>query len=281
MRLAGKRALITGGTSGMGRGVVTRFIDEGAQVVFCGRNVSAGRTVEDETGGRARFVRADVTQDADVRELVERAAELLGGIDCLFNNAAEAEYTPFLEVTSNMLRESMWSVFGSVVLVSQHVARLMIEQRGGVILQNGSTAAHRANSSPALYSALKAAVCHLTRCLAMEFAPYGIRVNAISPGAVVTPIFQTMFGLDHLDPEEALRRIAAVTSNLTPLGRGGTASDIASAAVYLASDEASYVTGHDLVVDGGLTAGLTPRLREAHLASIRQALSAFEGEAGD
>ncbi|MCC7248263.1 MAG: SDR family oxidoreductase [Lysobacter sp.] len=275
MRLNGKRVLITGGTGGMGRDVVKRFVAEGAKVVFCGRNADAGRGLEEETGGHASFVRADVTVEADVAALVEAAVATLGGIDCLFNNAAEARNSAFLDTSPGDLQAAMWSVFGSVAVVTQHVARHMVEQRSGVIIQNGSSAAHRANSSPAIYSALKAAVCHLTRCLALEFAPFGIRVNTISPGSIMTPIFKTLFQMGDMDDAEALRRIGDVIAGLSPAARAGTGDDVAAAAVFLASDEASYITGHDLKVDGGLTAGLTPHMRKAQFDFIRNTLEDF------
>jgi NAD(P)-dependent dehydrogenase (short-subunit alcohol dehydrogenase family) len=274
MRLKDKTALVTGGTSGIGRAVVKRFIAEGAQVMFCGRNEAAGRALAAEHPGVALFVRADVTVEADIQALVREAQARLGRIDCLFNNAAEAETTDLARTTAEGLDRSMWSVFGSVVLMTQAVAAVMSQRGGGSIIQNGSTAAHRGNSSPAVYSALKAAVCHLTRCLALELAPARIRVNAISPGAVATPIFRKQFGIEHLGEEESMVAIRAALAKLNPLKRSGEPEDIAAAAVFFASDESAYVTGQDLIVDGGLTAGLTPFGRAAERAAAVAALTA-------
>ena len=190
-RLAGKTALITGATSGMGVDVVRRFVAEGAKVLFCGRSVDAGTALAAEIGTAAYFMRADVTQEADVIALVKAAQDLGGGrIDFLFNNAAPATRdTPVTELPVEEIANASMAIFGCVVLVTKHVAAVMQAQGGGSILNNGSTAAHRANSSPSLYSALKAAVCHFTRCMALELADHGIRVNTVSPGAMRLPSY--------------------------------------------------------------------------------------------
>lgn len=277
-RLEGKTALITGATAGMGRVVVERFINEGARVVFCGRREQAGHELAERLGDRVRFIRADVTKADDVRELVAGANEWLGGIDILFNNAASpTRDRPVAEVVYDELQYDMTSIFGSVVLVTSRVVPIMAAQGKGSIINNASTAAHPANSSPAIYSALKAAVCHFSRCMALELAERGIRVNTISPGAIVTPIFLGQFGIPVDREVPALAALRSVFAAALPLGRAGEPEDVAAAAVYFASDESSYVTGQDLVVDGGLTAGLSAAARRQQSTALALALKGALG----
>lgn len=277
MRLAGTTALVTGATSGIGAAVLDRFVREGATVVFCGRNAATGAAFEEGLGDKAIFCQADVTREEDIVRLVDFAASRLGRIDCLVNNAAQAEATDLASTTVDQLGQSMWSVFGSVVLVLRAVAPVMAASGGGNVINLGSSAGHRGNSSPAIYSALKAGVTHLTRCLAMELAPRRIRMNTISPGAIVTPIFRNQFGLEDMPVERSLELIRDSLAAIVPVGRSGEPEDIAAAAVFLASPEASYITGHDLVVDGGLTAALTPFGRNGEKGRIGAIIS--EGRA--
>lgn len=277
-RLAGKTALITGATSGMGVNVVKRFVDEGARVMFCGRSSEAGEAVARAIGPGARFLRADVTCEADVIALVDTSLDHFGGrIDFLFNNAAPAlPDTPVTAIAADEIAKASMAIFGSVVLMTGQVARAMQQQGGGSILNNGSTAAHRANSSPSLYSALKAAVCHFTRCMALELADHGIRVNTVSPGAMPTPIFLQSLGVPAAHQARALAALQDIFARAMPIGRAGSGDDIAAAAVYFASDESAYVTGQDLVVDGGLTAGLSNAAKRAQAEMLRSFLGNLE-----
>ncbi len=267
MRLAGKKALVTGGTSGIGHAIVERFVAEGAQVTFCGRSADRGTAVAAALGEQVRFVRADVTQPHDVERLVDVVAAN-GQIDCLVNNAATSETGSLDDMTAERLAECMWSIFGSVVLTTKSVTPHMRLSGGGSIINIGSTAGHRANSSPPVYSSLKAAISHLTRCLALDLSADGIRVNTVSPGAIMTPIFQEHLGLSALSREDALPIISEALAAVSPSGRGGAPEDIAAAVAFLAADESAYINGQDLVVDGGLTAGNTPVGRAAEHAVI-------------
>jgi NAD(P)-dependent dehydrogenase (short-subunit alcohol dehydrogenase family) len=274
-RLAGKTALITGATSGMGINVVRRFVAEGATVLFCGRSAKAGEGIAAEIGPGAHFLRADVTDEGDVIALVRAAQDLGGGrIDFLFNNAAPAlRDTPVTALPAEEIASASMAIFGSVVLMTKHVAAVMQAQCGGSILNNGSTAAHRANSSPSLYSALKAAVCHFTRCMALELADHGIRVNTVSPGAIPTPIFLQSLGIKPADQDRALAALQGAFAKAMPIGRASNGDDIAAAALFFASDESSYVTGQDLVVDGGLTAGLSNAAKRGQADLMRAVLA--------
>jgi NAD(P)-dependent dehydrogenase (short-subunit alcohol dehydrogenase family) len=273
-RLAGKVAIITGSTSGMGEDTARLFVKEGARVVVTGRNEERGKTIAQSLGeDNAMFVCADVTNEADVVRLVATTVEHYGRIDCLFNNAAgPTQDAPVTEIDSGLLAGDMMNVFGSVVLMTKHVVPTMRASGGGSIINNGSTAAHRANSSPSVYSGLKAGVCHLSRCYAMELCEDGIRVNTISPGAIVTPIFAKHLGVPSGKEQEATEILSQVMGKALPVGRSGRGEDIAYAAIYLASDESAYVTAQDFVVDGGLTGGLSPSQGRGQWQQIQKAL---------
>ena len=257
-RLAGKVAVITGGTSGIGEASARRFAAEGACVVIAGRSAERGEALARELGGQALFRQADVTREDDLAGLVDAAVQRFGRLDCLFNNAGASSRGTLDTVTPDDFDHAMRLLVGSVVFGIKHAARVMRAQASGSIINNSSIAAHRTGQGGYLYSAAKAAVSHLTRAAGVELGAHGIRVNAISPGAIATPIF---WGgserADALSDEDNRRKLDKLESNLaraTPLPRAGLADDIAHAAVFLASDEASFVNCHDLVVDGGRTA---------------------------
>ena len=273
-RLEGKVAVITGSTSGMGEDTARLFVREGARVVVTGRNEERGEAIAQSLGdGNAVFVRADVTSESDIIKLIETTVERYGKIDCLFNNAAgPTQEVPITEVDAERLPGDMMNVFGSVVLMTKHVVPVMKANGGGSIINNGSTAAHRANSSPAVYSGLKAGVCHLSRCYAMELSEFAIRVNTISPGAIITPIFAKQLGVPADKVSQVTEILEKVMGNALPVGRSGRGEDIAYAAVYLASDESAYVTAQDFVVDGGLTGGLSPNQKSGQWQQIQQAI---------
>jgi NAD(P)-dependent dehydrogenase (short-subunit alcohol dehydrogenase family) len=253
-RLDGKVAVITGATSGIGEETARVFIAQGATVILAGRGAEKGMQLAKELGDRALFQQADVMKEADTAALVDTAVQRFGRLDCFFNNAGAPAPGTLDDVTEEQFSYAMRLLLGSVVFGVKHAARAM-KASGGSIINNASVAGHRYNQGSILYSAAKAGVAHYTRMAGVELGPFGIRVNAISPGAIATPIFwggSTRAAT--LSDDDNARKMAKLQGNLaksTPLPRSGLAIDIANAALFLASDEGSFVNCHDLVVDGG------------------------------
>lgn len=253
-RLDGEVAIITGATSGIGEATARCFAAEGAKLVIAGRTQDKGEALARELGDGVIFQAADVRREADIAALVDTAVARFGRLDCLFNNAGASIPGTLESVTEQELYEGFQLLVGSVVFGVKHAARVM-KEKGGSIINNASVAGHRSGQGGIFYSTAKAAVAHYTRLAGVELGPYGIRVNAISPGAIATPIFYG--GSDRvktLSAEENQRKLAKLERNLaraTPLPRTGLPMDIAYAALFLASDEGSFVNAHDLVVDGG------------------------------
>jgi NAD(P)-dependent dehydrogenase (short-subunit alcohol dehydrogenase family) len=257
-RLTGKVAVVTGGASGMGRATALRFLEEGARVVIADLNAeTAKETLElaaaRGAGERIRFVRADVSRESDVEEMIALAVRGFGGLDCLFNNAGlGGALGPITETETEDFDFTFAVLVRGVFLGIKHGARAMqAAGRGGSILCTASVAGLSGGAGPAAYSAAKAAVINLARCAAVELAPQRIRVNAICPGGISTPLL-------HRGNEEALLPRLA---KLQPWPGAGRPEHIASAALFLASDDAAFVTGEALLVDGGLTA-MGPALQQ-------------------
>lgn len=247
-RLGGKVAIVTGAASGIGRVSAERFADEGACVVVADLNADGAESVAAgivKGGGQATHVRCDVSRSDDTKAMVEVAVRRYGGLDVLFNNAG---YTnpphPFEETTEEELDRSLAVNVKGVFLCSQAAVPAM-RGRGGSIVVTASVMGVRTRPGFTAYASSKAAAIHLARTLAVELAGENIRVNCLAPVATDTPMLKTFIG--DRDPEEGR---AAFVSTI-PLGRLAAASDVASAALYLASDEAAYITGAVLPVDGG------------------------------
>ncbi len=276
-RLDGKIAIVTGGTSGIGARTVERFVEEGARVVFCGRRDALGEALAARIGDGAEFIHADVTIEAEVASLIEATAERHGRIDVLFNNAGGPAPTGSIAgIDMAGYHRAMDVLVAGVVHGMKHVAPVMIAQGAGSIINNGSIAAHQAGwSSSMIYSAAKAAVVHLSRCVAMELGEKGVRVNSVSPGAIATGIFGKALGLPEDKAEETADMMKAAFAELQPIKRAGLPDDIANAAVFLASDEASFVNGRDLVVDGGLIGGRQWSTLQEALGNLRSAFDAM------
>ena len=264
-RLDGKVAVITGATSGIGESTARLFAREGASVVVAGRNEQRGRAIAGELGETAMFHRADVVHEAEMAALIDAALERYGRVDCLFNNAGAPTPGNLATLTEDQFDHGMRLLVGSVLFGIKHGARAMRGNGGGSIINNSSVAAHRSHQGGILYSAAKAAVSHVTRLAGLELGPEGIRVNAISPGAIATPIFwggsTVASGLADEDNQRKQAKLEANLAEATPLPRSGVSDDIAYAALFLASDEGSFVNCHDLVVDGGRTSMFHERPR--------------------
>lgn len=272
--LEGKVAIVTGATSGIGRRTAQRFVEEGAKVVFCGRRAPLGESLEKELGrGRARFVQADVTLEADVVRVIESCVRDFGRVDVLFNNAGGPSPTGGIEtIPVEGFDRAMATLVRSVMLGMKHAAPLMVKQGGGSIINNGSVAGLRAGlSSSMVYSAAKAAVIHLSTCVAMQLGEGRVRVNCISPGGIATGIFGKALGLPTEAAEKTAEAMKTGLAKLQPLPRAGLVDDIADAAVFLASDASSFVNGHNLVVDGGLVGGRQWSVAQQSYQGMKQA----------
>jgi len=252
-RLAGRVAVITGATSGIGAASARLFAAESAAVVIGGRNAERGEALAAELGERVMFVRCDVLVEEEIVGLIDTATAAFGRLDCLFNNAGGPARGALDDATPEQFDYAMALLARSVLLGIKHSIEPMKAAGGGSIINNSSIAAVRPGQSSLLYSVAKAAVSHLTRIAAVELGPWNIRVNTISPGAIATPIF---WSHKTVTDDEAARKMVKLRRSLagaTPLPRGGEAEDIANAALYLATDAGSFVNGLDLVVDGGRT----------------------------
>jgi NAD(P)-dependent dehydrogenase (short-subunit alcohol dehydrogenase family) len=257
-QLDGKVAVITGGASGIGAATVRLFEAEGAKVVIADILDDQGSALAAEFDDRGAYTHCDVTSENDIRGAIETALSRWGRLDCMFNNAGFGGVEGMIEETdTGGLDKSISVLLRAVVLGMKHAAPVMKKQGSGVILSTASVAGIGTGYGPHVYSAAKAAVIHLTRSVAMELGESGVRVNCICPGGIVTPIFGRHLGLSQVQLEERLPILSEILSAAQPIRRSGQPEDIAQAALWLASDASSFVNGHALVVDGGLTGGRT------------------------
>jgi gluconate 5-dehydrogenase len=246
--LEGKAAIITGGKQGIGRAIALAFAEAGADVAVCGRVIEDGKlqAVADEIqslGRRSLAVQADISRKADVDNLVQRVMDEFGGIDILVNNAGKFILKPLLDTPEDEWDEIIDINLKGYYLCSQAAGRIMVERKSGTIINIGSRIGIRALKNRAAYSIAKAGVLMLTRVLALELGELNIRVNAIAPGVVKTEITRKLWS----DPE-TLKKF----ESMIPLGgRWAEPDDIVGAALFLASDASSYITGDTVLVDGG------------------------------
>ena len=242
--LTDRVAVVTGGGQGIGKGIALAFAEAGAHLVVAdmrAETVQAAAAELHDQGKRALVTVTDVRDSAQVAEMVQRAMGEFGRIDILVNNAAGNFRAPFLEITEKGWDAVVRATLKSVFLVTSAVTKVMVEQGGGNIVSIASVDGLRAALGFAPYGAAKAGVISLTKTLALELAPYNIRVNCIAPGGVDTP------GTAQWRTPEVIERMRSDV----PLGRLGQTEDIACAALFLASDASSYMTGETVLVDGG------------------------------
>ena len=245
--LDGKVAVVTGGTRGLGAGFAEALADAGADIMLVGRDIERGHAVTQALTGRGAtvtFTAADVTVPQDVTRILDTTLERFGGVDILVNNAGACVHAPALEVTDEDWRHVMDVNLDAVWQCARTFGRHFVDQRSGVIINIGSMSGlivNRPQWQPA-YNASKAAVHHLTRSLAAEWGPFGVRVNALAPGYIKTdmsPVDEPQFRRHWIED--------------APLERYGTVEELAPAIVFLASDASTFVTGSVLVADGGYT----------------------------
>lgn len=258
--LKGKVAVITGGTSGIGERTAEVFVAEGAKVVIAGRRKGRGERIAQKLGDAASFLRTDVSVEAEVKAMIDHAVERFGRLDCLVNNAGRSsQYVTIAEVDLKEFDAVIAVHLRAVLAGMKYAAPIMAAQGAGSIITIASVNGFRAGLGGHYYSAAKAASIHLTRCAAMELGEKGIRLNSISPGMTATGAFGKYLGwpTDEADdhPEYAEAAIASVVPRWQPLQFVAHTNDIAQAAVFLASDASRMITGHNLVVDGGISAG--------------------------
>ena len=250
MRLNGKTAVVTGGGSGIGRGIALAYAREGADVVVADVNLAGAQSTaaEIERAGRKGIaIRTDVSDPGEVQELVDGTMAALGGIDVLVNVAGITMPLPILDTTPEQWDRILDVNLKGTYLCLRAAARVMAGHGGGAIINTTSVLGLHARRSRAAYCASKAGIIMLTRAAALELGPLGIRVNAIAPGSIETPLMQSAPS----SPEELARKAAAI-----PLKRRGNPADLTGPAIFLASNDAIYVTGEIMVVDGGMTAGI-------------------------
>jgi NAD(P)-dependent dehydrogenase (short-subunit alcohol dehydrogenase family) len=246
MKLSNKIVLVTGGTSGIGLEAAKLFRDEGAAVIVVGQNPARLQSAASQLGGSVTVLRGDVSKPADIENIVKQIGEKFGRIDVLFANAGMGLASPLEAVTEDQIDTQFDVNFKGVFFTIQKAAPLLA--KGGSIVVTTSFLNEVGVPGLSVLSATKAAVRSLVRSLGAEFAPRGIRVNAVSPGPISTP-FHGKLGLS----EKQLNETASAIEDQVPLHRFGEAGEIAKAALFLASDESSFMTGSELVVDGGMT----------------------------
>ena len=250
-RLQGKTALVTGGARGIGRAIVEAYVREGAKVMIADLLEDDATKLAAELGDDARGVRVDVTDRASIQAAVNAANDAFGGVDILVNNAGIFDMCRLDEITEAMYRRQFDVNVAGTIFTCQAVVPGMIKRGGGVIVNVASQAGRRGEPYITLYCATKAAVISLTQSLALELAKHKIRVNAIAPGVIDTPMWKHVDALFAKYENKPLGQKKREVGEAVPLGYMGSPEDIAKPAVFLASDDASYITAQTYNVDGG------------------------------
>ena len=251
--LNGKVAVVTGGASGIGEATVRQFVEEGAKVVIADMQQERGQNLADELGDAAVFAAVEVRQEEQIKAAIGTAVENWGRLDCIFNNAGFGGVLgPVEDIPVEEFDMSFDVLVRGVFLGMKHAIPTMKKQGSGSIINTGSIAAVTAGRGPLIYSVCKAAVVQLSKVTAMSLGEHSIRVNAICPGYIATPLSTNTVGR----PDEKIEERLQGMEHQQPIPRVGRPEDIANMALYLASDRSTFVTGQAIVVDGGAATGV-------------------------
>jgi NAD(P)-dependent dehydrogenase (short-subunit alcohol dehydrogenase family) len=275
--LDGKVAVISGGTSGIGERTVELFVEEGARVVIGGRRRERGEQIAERLGSNASFIKTDVSVEAEVAAMIDHALKHFGRLDCLMNNAGDTSaFGGIADIDIEQFDAAMAVHLRGALLGMKYAAPIMMRQRSGSIINTASVNGTRAGYMTLTYNTAKAAVIHLSKCVAVELGPYAIRVNSLSPGPVITGIFGKGFGIDADQSDGNAKAVIPAFEDflgkVQPLSGMATPDDIARVALFLASDASRFVTAHDLLVDGGISAGRTHAEMLANFAVFHRTL---------
>ncbi|MFX1532369.1 MAG: glucose 1-dehydrogenase [Promethearchaeota archaeon] len=273
-KLDNKVAVITGGASGIGKASVKLFVEEGAKVVFLDILAQNGEKLSDELGENAIFFHGDVRKESDIKGAIELAIEKFGRLDCIFNNAGISGANGYIEeIPVKAFDETIDVLFRSVFIGIKYATPIMKNQGSGSIISTASVAGMGTGLGPHVYSAAKAAIIHFTHSVAMELGESNIRVNCICPGGIATAIFGRGLGLDQGASERLAEMLKIPFKDMQPIPRAGLPEDIAKAALWLASDDSTFINGHALVVDGGVSLGKRPKEFKDGFGEIAKALN--------
>jgi NAD(P)-dependent dehydrogenase (short-subunit alcohol dehydrogenase family) len=256
LRFDDKIAFVTGACSGIGLATAERFVAEGARVLAADIQDDAGAALQARHAGRLRYVRCDVTQPVQIRSAIEHAVAAFGGLDIVFNNAGAGGMKEGVEQLTLDGWDATMNLLLRSVVAGTHFALPHLKARGGgAIVNTASISALASGYAPVAYSTAKAAVLHFTRVAAADLAQHRVRVNAVVPGFIATSIYGAGRGLDRAASQQMAATLTERGAKLQPVGRVGQPLDVAEAVLYLASDAAGFVTGTQLLLDGGITVG--------------------------